>query len=77
MIKGDMLLKVMECGKPKDIHIREGETFRLPSCIPHSPQRFENTMGLVIERKRTEDEWDDLRWYCTDGTTILFSEVLR
>ena len=61
----------------QDIHIREGETFRLPSCIPHSPQRFENTMGLVIERKRTEDEWDGLRWYCSDGTTILFQKFFH
>ena len=33
-----------------------------PSRIPHSPQRFENTVGLVIERERTKDESDGLRY---------------
>ena len=32
-----------------------------PSRIPHSPQRFENTVGLVIERERSKDEMDGLR----------------
>lgn len=45
MLKGDMELKVMEQGRPKTIVIREGEAFLLPARIPHSPQRFEHTMG--------------------------------
>ena len=32
-----------------------------PSRIPHSPQRFENTVGLVIERERSKEESDGLR----------------
>ena len=27
MVKGDMLLKIMEHGQPKDVHIREGEVW--------------------------------------------------
>lgn len=34
-----------------------------PSRIPHSPQRSENTVGLVIERERSKDESDGLRFY--------------
>lgn len=33
-----MCLKIMEKGKPKDVAIKEGEIFVLPSFIPHSPQ---------------------------------------
>ena len=63
-LKGDMLLKVVDGGQPKDIHIRQGESFLLPPHVPHSPQRFADTVGLVIERRRKEG-WDDgLRWYC-------------
>ena len=35
----------------------------LPGRIPHSPQRFEDTVGLVIERERKETEKDGLRYY--------------
>ena len=48
-IEGDMLLKVIENGKRVDITIKEGEIFLLPKYLPHSPQRFSDTIGLVIE----------------------------
>jgi 3-hydroxyanthranilate 3,4-dioxygenase len=63
-LKGDMVLRVMENGKPRDITIHEGETFLLPPHIHHSPQRFENTAGMVIERRRREGELDGFAWYC-------------
>lgn len=65
-IKGDMCLKIMECGEPKDIWIREGEFFVLPGRIAHSPQRLANTIGIVVERQRKEDELDGLRYYVDD-----------
>eukprot|EP01129_Flabellula_baltica_P012408 TRINITY_DN5604_c0_g1_i1.p1 TRINITY_DN5604_c0_g1~~TRINITY_DN5604_c0_g1_i1.p1 ORF type:complete len:420 (+),score=94.39 TRINITY_DN5604_c0_g1_i1:1371-2630(+) len=71
MVQGDMCLKIMERGVPKDVVIREGEVFLLPAHVPHSPQRNADTVGLVVERERAEDELDCLRWY-TDG----FDEVL-
>lgn len=63
-LKGDMCLRIMENGKPRDVIIKEGETFLLPSHVHHSPQRFENTVGLVIERRRREGELDGFLWYC-------------
>jgi len=74
MIKGDMCLKIMERGKPKDIPIKEGEVFVLPSRIQHSPQRKENTVGLVIERERLPEEIDGLRYFCEDGVTPLYEK---
>jgi 3-hydroxyanthranilate 3,4-dioxygenase len=65
-IEGDITLRIIEDGQPKDIPIREGEIFLLPPRVPHSPQRPENTVGLVIERRRAAGERDHLRWYC-DG----------
>ena len=70
-IEGDMVLKVMEDGRARDIPIREGEIFLLPPLVPHSPQRFSNTVGMVVERRRAEHEKDHLRWYCEGCGEIL------
>ena len=48
MRKGDMTLKIVEQGKPKDVHIKEGQVFLLPARIPHSPQRQANTVSIKI-----------------------------
>lgn len=37
------------------------QIFLLPAGVPHSPQRFADTVGLVIERRRLETELDGLR----------------
>jgi 3-hydroxyanthranilate 3,4-dioxygenase len=64
-IEGDILVRIQENGKAKDVPIREGEIFLLPACTPHSPIRGENTVGLVIERVRKgTDLVDGLMWFC-------------
>jgi 3-hydroxyanthranilate 3,4-dioxygenase len=73
-IEGDMVLKVIENGVPRDIEIKEGEMFLLPSLVPHSPQRFANTVGMVVERSRASSERDHLRWYCESCGEILYDE---
>jgi 3-hydroxyanthranilate 3,4-dioxygenase len=49
----------------------------LPPKVPHSPQRYENTVGLVIERSRTENEKDGLRWYCDECSYLLYEESFK
>jgi len=70
-IEGDIVVKIIEDGKPKDIHIKEGEMFYLPPRVPHSPQRPANTIGLVIERKRDDKELDGFQWYCENCGNLL------
>jgi 3-hydroxyanthranilate 3,4-dioxygenase len=76
-LEGDMLLKTMQNGKPVDIPIREGEIFLLPARMPHSPQRFANTVGLVIERQRREDEKDGFMWFCETCNHKLYEEYFH
>uniref|UniRef100_A0A803XTP3 3-hydroxyanthranilate 3,4-dioxygenase n=1 Tax=Meleagris gallopavo TaxID=9103 RepID=A0A803XTP3_MELGA len=73
-VKGDMCLKIIENNKHKDIVIREGEMFLLPARIPHSPQRYADTVGLVIERQRQKTEMDGLRYYVGTSTNVLFEK---
>ena len=75
-LEGDMLLKIIENGKIKDIKIRENEIFLLPPKIPHSPQRYKNTIGLVIERQRKEHELDGFQWYCDDCNELLYEKFI-
>lgn len=73
-LEGDMLLETMVDGEPVDVPIREGEIFLLPPRVPHSPQRYADTVGLVIERKRRPGEKDGLQWYCEDCHALLYEE---
>jgi 3-hydroxyanthranilate 3,4-dioxygenase len=76
-VEGDIVLRVMEKGKPKDIEIREGDIFLMPPKVPHSPQRPAGTVGLVLERKRRENELDGFVWYCQSCGLKLHEEFLH
>ena len=73
-VEGDMILKIMENDNRVDIPIKEGEIFLLPKYIPHSPQRFKDTIGIVIEFRREEGVLDSFQWYC-DQCDHLLHEV--
>ena len=72
-IEGDMVLRIIDENKKiKDIPIKQGEIFLLPPNVPHSPQRKENTVGMVIERIRQSN--DALEWYCENCHQLLYHE---
>jgi len=73
-LEGDIVLKIIEDGKPVDIPIKEGEIFLLPARVPHSPQRPANTVGLVMERYRKEGEQDGFLWFCENCGNKLYEE---
>lgn len=70
-IEGDMKLPIRENGKTRIIEIKEGDIFLLPAGVEHSPQRGANTVGLVIERMRTDEENDACSWYCENCDELL------
>ncbi|MGY0632918.1 3-hydroxyanthranilate 3,4-dioxygenase [Luteimonas sp. A478] len=81
-LEGAMTLRIQdnsegEPGKLRDITIRAGETFLLPPKVPHSPQRAEGSIGLVIERKRLPHEKDGLMWFCEQCNHKLYEEYFQ
>jgi len=73
-VEGDIVLRVLQKGKPVEIPIKQGEIFLLPPNTPHSPQRGPNTVGLVIERRRLPDESDTFLWVCEKCGAELYRE---
>ena len=76
-LEGNIVLKIIEDGKPVDIAINEGEIFLLPPKVPHSPQRTEGSVGLVIERYRKENEKDGFMWFCENCNHKLYEEYFE
>ena len=76
-LEGDIVLKVIEDGKPRDVPIRQGEMFVLPANVPHSPQRPANTVGLVLEQARPAGANDHMRWYCRNCGAVVHDAEFR
>ena len=81
-LEGEMVLRIQEDfdgerGKVRDIPIRAGEIFLLPPRTPHSPQRFPDSIGLVIERRRLPHEDDGLMWFCGQCNEKLYEEFFH
>jgi 3-hydroxyanthranilate 3,4-dioxygenase len=76
-LEGDIFVRVMEAGGPRDIAVREGDIFLLPPGVPHSPQRGPNTVGMVIERARPAGDLDRFRWYCVKCNAVLHEASLH
>lgn len=75
-VEGNIVLKIIENGQPRDIAINEGDMFLLPPKTPHSPQRGAGTVGLVIEKVR-EEEQDGFLWFCENCGNKIYEEHLH
>ena len=75
-VEGNIVLRIIDDGKPRDILLSEGDMFLLPPMTPHSPQRPANTVGLVIEKVREdeENEKDAFMWFCENCGNKLHEE---
>lgn len=64
-IEGEITVYVQENGEKKAMQLTAGDMFLLPAKVPHSPVRSEDSIGLVVERKRHgRDIPDGLLWFC-------------
>ncbi len=76
-VEGDVVVKIIEDGQPRDVPIREGEIFLLPAGVPHSPQRPAGTVGLVVEHPGCFREDHHLRWYCRGCNGVVHDFVFK
>lgn len=76
-LEGDAFLRIREDGAFRNIVLQEGDIFLLPPQVPHSPQRPEKTLGLVIERKRLPNEKDGLVWWCPKCGHQMYEEYFH
>ena len=64
-LEGHIEVHIQEDGKKKTMALGPGDMYVHPAKVPHSPERHEGSIGLVIERKRINlDIQDGLLWYC-------------
>jgi len=70
-LEGTITVRIQEDGKAVEIPLNEGDMFLLPARVPHSPIRSVNSIGLVIECKRTATEDDGLIWFCENCNNQL------
>jgi 3-hydroxyanthranilate 3,4-dioxygenase len=75
-LEGDIVVRIVENNKVVDIPIKAGEMFLLPAKVPHSPQRTEGSVGLVIEKVREGEEIDAFMWFCEKCDHLLYEEQL-
>ena len=71
-LRGNMVLRILEDGRPRELPIREGEILLLPAHVRHSPQRPEpGSVGLVVEKIRPAGVNDGFEWYCPSCWSLV------
>ncbi|AQZ17156.1 BNA1 (YJR025C) [Zygosaccharomyces parabailii] len=80
--KGSMTLRVVDeslkgDARFKDIPINEGDSYLLPANVPHSPVRYANSVGIVVEQDRPQGAHDKMRWYCSNCKSIVHELELQ
>lgn|SRR5690554_44056 len=72
-LEGNIQVAIQEDGQKKLMELGPGDMYLNPARTPHSPIRSEGSIGLVIERKRTDEQGEDgLLWFCDNCNHKLY-----
>ena len=72
-LEGNIKVHIQEEGKKRTFELGPGDIYLNPAKTPHSPERTEGSIGLVIERKRVDlDGEDGLLWFCDNCNNKLY-----
>lgn len=71
-LEGNIQVHIQEDGIKRTMKLGPGDMYLHPANVPHSPERGENSIGLVIERKRQHlNGKDGLMWFCDNCNNKL------
>lgn len=71
-LEGSIKVVIQEDGERKEMELNAGDMYLHPGKVPHSPVRSENSIGLVVERKRAGKGFTDgLLWFCENCNNKL------
>lgn len=72
-LEGDIEIHIQEDGQKRILKLGPGDMYLHPAKVPHSPVRHKGSIGLVIERKRSDMNVDDgLLWFCDNCNHKLY-----
>ena len=71
-LEGSIKILIQQDGAKHEMVLEAGDMYLHPANVPHSPIRAENSIGLVIERKRAGHSFTDgLLWFCENCNNML------
>ena len=71
-LEGSIKIIIQDNGNKHEMTMNAGDMYLNPAKTPHSPVRSDNSIGLVIERKRAGKCFTDgLLWFCDNCNNKL------
>lgn len=72
-LEGTIKVHVQDEGQKVTMELGPGDMYLNPAKTPHSPERQAGSVGIVVERKRTDlDAKDGLMWFCDNCNNKLY-----
>ncbi|WP_029033071.1 3-hydroxyanthranilate 3,4-dioxygenase [Salinimicrobium terrae] len=72
-LEGQIKVHIQDEGEKRTFELGPGDMYLNPAKLPHSPERTTGSVGIVVERKRTDIKaTDGLLWFCENCNNKLY-----